>query len=195
MRGFDLGFFEYPTHQWPTPWKKVPPVQLLAEGLHTEIENRHGGYESVVLVAHSLGGLVVRRYLADRFDIKYVVAGQDSVVDAISAKGVQGVRQDVAVLTNCDHRSCVKPTSIEDLSYTVLKNFVLQQQTPRTSPTHEAFRRLRVVGFDLDGTLLRGLTFSWTMIWEHLGYPTEVHREGMRNFLTAPGLRELRQAW
>ena len=41
-----------------------------------------------------------------------------------------------------------------------------------------------VIAFDLDGTLLRGLEFSWKEVWRHLGYPDDVRRDGMRRYLS-----------
>lgn len=44
--------------------------------------------------------------------------------------------------------------------------------------------RYRVIGFDLDGTLLRGLEFSWTAVWDYLGFPPAVRKAGMRRYIT-----------
>jgi len=43
--------------------KKSSPIQLLAAGLRTHIENTHRGRADIVLVGHSLGGLVARWYV------------------------------------------------------------------------------------------------------------------------------------
>lgn len=43
--------------------------------------------------------------------------------------------------------------------------------------------RYRLVAFDLDGTLLRGMDFSWRLIWAHLGFPDALRKEGMRRYL------------
>ena len=43
--------------------------------------------------------------------------------------------------------------------------------------------KYRVIGFDLDGTLLRGVEFSWKEVWRHLGFPDEVRKDGMRRYL------------
>ncbi len=42
---------------------------------------------------------------------------------------------------------------------------------------------LRIVAFDLDGTLILGMEYSWKLIWECLGYDDETRREGMRRYL------------
>ncbi len=44
--------------------------------------------------------------------------------------------------------------------------------------------RYRLVAFDLDGTLLRGFDFSWRLVWNHLGYPDTLRKEGMRRYLS-----------
>lgn len=41
----------------------------------------------------------------------------------------------------------------------------------------------RVIGFDLDGTLLRGIEFSWTLVWEYLGFPKSVQKAGMKRYI------------
>ena len=60
----DLGFFEYPTSVFPILFfRKLPRIQALARALRTQIENAFKDYESIILVCHSLGGLIARRYL------------------------------------------------------------------------------------------------------------------------------------
>lgn len=45
---------------------KAPPIHRIAQGLRAAVDNRYAPrYSDVVLVAHSLGGLVVRRYICD----------------------------------------------------------------------------------------------------------------------------------
>jgi|HubBroStandDraft_6_1064221.scaffolds.fasta_scaffold264884_1 hypothetical protein len=45
--------------------RKAPSIQELAAALRTEINNRYVEFGSVVLVCHSLGGLIARKYLLD----------------------------------------------------------------------------------------------------------------------------------
>ncbi len=49
--------------------------------------------------------------------------------------------------------------------------------------TKKEVDRYRVVGFDLDGTLLRGMEFSWTLVWDYLDFPEAVQKAGMRRYI------------
>ena len=58
--------FTYPTSLIRMPFfSKSLRIQDLANGLRSEIENLYASYTDIVLVAHSLGGLVARHYLLD----------------------------------------------------------------------------------------------------------------------------------
>jgi len=46
-------------------WGTYPRIQELADGLATEIRNTYCGFPEIVLVCHSLGGLVGRKYAVD----------------------------------------------------------------------------------------------------------------------------------
>jgi HAD superfamily phosphoserine phosphatase-like hydrolase len=46
----------------------------------------------------------------------------------------------------------------------------------------ESLNRYKVIAFDLDGTLLRGIEFSWTCVWEALGYTKAFARKGMQRY-------------
>lgn len=63
---FDCSCFSYPTSILRLPFGKiVPKIQVLAEGLKSEIFNRYSDYEDIILICHSLGGLVARKYLLE----------------------------------------------------------------------------------------------------------------------------------
>jgi len=62
--------------------------------------------------------------VGEKVRVKYVVAAQDKVVDEISARSFWG-NPDVEVLADRGHRNCVKPSKPSDLSFLILKNFVL----------------------------------------------------------------------
>lgn len=63
-----VGFFSFPSRFFRMRFlASAPRIQLLADGLRTELEEVHREAERIVLVCHSLGGLVARRYLVDDY--------------------------------------------------------------------------------------------------------------------------------
>lgn len=58
--------FEYPSPKFVlNPLRRIPDFNILAESLRTFLEETEAAeYESIVLVSHSQGGLIVQRYLA-----------------------------------------------------------------------------------------------------------------------------------
>ena len=61
---YDVKFFDYPTAAL-----KSPTIQTLARGLRTEINNRYLQYNEIILVCHSMGGLVAKQYLINEIKI------------------------------------------------------------------------------------------------------------------------------
>jgi len=43
--------------------------------------------------------------------------------------------------------------------------------------------RYRIVAFDLDGTLIHGLEYSWKLVWKILGFEDRIRHEGMQRYL------------
>ena len=66
-RGYAIAFYEYPTQKIRLdPRKPVPPkIQSLADALKTEINNKYIDYSEIVIICHSLGGLIARWYLVE----------------------------------------------------------------------------------------------------------------------------------
>ena len=64
---FEYGFFEYPTQiiRIPVLQKKYASIQDLAKALKTFITYKYDMFDELILVGHSLGGLVIRQYLLD----------------------------------------------------------------------------------------------------------------------------------
>lgn len=65
---WDTFHFTYPTPPlglrfFPFLQKNYKPIEILSQSLKTEIDNQLGDYDEIALVGHSLGGLVIRRYL------------------------------------------------------------------------------------------------------------------------------------
>jgi predicted alpha/beta hydrolase family esterase len=61
---FDVEFYQYPTWLF-SFFGKTPKIQDLARGLRTQINHKYSEYKSIVLVCHSLGGLIARMYLIE----------------------------------------------------------------------------------------------------------------------------------
>jgi triacylglycerol esterase/lipase EstA (alpha/beta hydrolase family) len=82
---FDIGFFSYPTSLFSMPWsKKYPKVQTLADALRTEIDMRFKDYTSIILVCHSLGGLIARKYLLEEVKSKRPLRVQGVMLSRIT---------------------------------------------------------------------------------------------------------------
>ena len=67
FKDYDVGFHEYETINWkkPTSLISAPKIQSLAGGLKSEIITKYKEYDYIVLVAHSMGGLISKQYLLD----------------------------------------------------------------------------------------------------------------------------------
>jgi predicted alpha/beta hydrolase family esterase len=275
LKQYDIHFYSYPTSLFRLPWsQKRPKIQTLSESVRSEINNRFPDRSDIILVCHSLGGLIGRKYLveevkggvplrvrglllyatpntgaaiaaigslvswrhnqlrqlcrdadvvrdlgndwtlfkvAELIKIKYVAAGLDRVVDELSARESWG-NHAVETVIDKGHIDIVKPAAPTDLSFLILKNFVLsleqELEPPPTSLKHyltdsgkrnarrrSAGSRFRVIGFDLDGTLLRGYEFSWTLVWKFLGVPDAVWREAKRKYVTGQRTFNDYKAW
>ncbi|MBI3820515.1 MAG: HAD family hydrolase [Planctomycetes bacterium] len=254
--------FEYTTSLFRFPWsKKVLRVQTIAEALRTFMNVRHAGATDIILVCHSLGGLVGRRYLLDErkrgetsrvrglllyavpndgsglaeaaghvswthnqlrqlckdsdflvdlnndwvlagvakdIKIRFVVAEQDRVVSEASAKAFWG-NTNVDLVIGRGHRDLVKPTGEKDMPYLIFQQFARAIVSPGPDPVAQVERfatpvfkaraagsavrkGYRVIAFDLDGTLLRGCDFSWTVVWKHLGFQKAVYDGARHNY-------------
>lgn len=65
---YTIGFYNFPTSltTWTFRfWKRRPGIQMLSDGLRSELNVRYGSYKKVMLVCHSLGGLVARQFLME----------------------------------------------------------------------------------------------------------------------------------
>lgn len=49
----------------PSSWITAPKIQSLATGLRTDIVTKYKEYDYIVLVCHSMGGLISKQYLLD----------------------------------------------------------------------------------------------------------------------------------
>mgnify|MGYP003634608282 CR=1 FL=1 len=63
----NIDCFEFPTKILQLPFLAKPPgLRSMAEGLKTFLEEKHGKSDSVLVIAHSLGGLIVRQLVISR---------------------------------------------------------------------------------------------------------------------------------
>jgi HAD superfamily phosphoserine phosphatase-like hydrolase len=273
LKDYTAHFFSYPTSLFSMPWsKKYPKIQTLADALRTEIDIKFSQYKTIILVCHSLGGLIARKYLLeevktgrplkvqglllyavpnhgsdlanigkqisrwqnqlrqlckdgdlirdlstdwhtfkmkDQLPTKCVIAALDRVVDEESARQFWG-NPDIATLSDRNHRSVVKPTDKNDSAFLILKSFVVTNTThlspepgineyatpiKRKKSGRHKDSRFHVIGFDLDGTLLRGYQYSWTLAWNFLKVDSAIWKTALRNFLSGNRTYEDYKAW
>jgi pimeloyl-ACP methyl ester carboxylesterase len=87
-RQFDVRVYSYPTSLFSIPFISRPPkIQTLADGLRSQIENRYSSYASIVLVCHSLGGLIARKYLIEEVKNKRPLKVQKLILYAVPNNG------------------------------------------------------------------------------------------------------------
>lgn len=194
---YDTDFFEYPTSFFGLPFLSKPPkIQMIANALSTQINTKFERYKNIIIVCHSLGGLIAKRYLIEevkqnsalriralllyavpnegtrlefvakliswrniqlrqlcknsdflnginedwaylkineKMQVKYVLAAKDNVVDENSARASWG--NQIEVVVNCGHIDVVKPQKPDDISFLILKSFVLPADKPKPMPT------------------------------------------------------------
>jgi pimeloyl-ACP methyl ester carboxylesterase len=85
---YQIAFFSYPTMLLRVVFtRKAPTIQELAAGLRTQIDNRYADFRHVVLVCHSLGGLIARKYFLDEFKAKRQTPVKGIVLFAVPNNG------------------------------------------------------------------------------------------------------------
>jgi predicted alpha/beta hydrolase family esterase len=66
LRDYAFDCYAYPTTLIQFPWnKRMASIQEIASGLQTHIETHYGNKKELILVGHSLGGIIVRQYILD----------------------------------------------------------------------------------------------------------------------------------
>jgi len=100
---FEVGFFEYPTSLFHVPFiTKNPSVNRLAEGLRTILDLRYPQHSRIVIAAHSLGGLVARRYLCNEVAAGRPLRVSNLVLFAVPNSGAS--LANIATLISWRHR-------------------------------------------------------------------------------------------
>jgi triacylglycerol esterase/lipase EstA (alpha/beta hydrolase family) len=72
LRGrIDVAFYTFRTRlfRWLPTWQSTP-LQDLAKGLATEVRAKHANYSKILMVCHSLGGLIAKRFISKRLNIR-----------------------------------------------------------------------------------------------------------------------------
>lgn len=92
MSGWDIYSLGYPSGFWLDLvgiWKADPPIQTLADGLRTALRNISplNSYESLALIAHSMGGLVAQQALVD--DDKFTARVNDVILFGTPSGGLR----------------------------------------------------------------------------------------------------------
>lgn len=182
--------FSYDFYYWPLIGASES-IHNIADGLATEIDLDCSPDDELTLVGHSLGGLIIRKYLLNQFfkdklpnvkkicfyavpqngsglsdiaslvgwrnqqlkalckDNKYleemndqwvstkignnfeilsVIGGKDNIVTSESSKSIFR-ESDVKTITGRGHIDIVKPSGYDDISYRVLKQFILSKNS------------------------------------------------------------------
>ena len=85
---FETAFYSYPTAILRLPFfAHAPRIQDLAAGLKNQINNRYASWKDIVLICHSLGGLVARKYLLDEVRIGNILRVSKIVLLAVPNNG------------------------------------------------------------------------------------------------------------
>lgn len=66
LKNFSIGCYRYPTSLHRGPFgKRMAGIQEIASGLRTHIDEHYPSKSKLVLVGHSLGGIIARQYVLD----------------------------------------------------------------------------------------------------------------------------------
>jgi phosphoserine phosphatase len=119
LKNYDVHFFSYPTSLF--SWfglKKLPGIQTLSEALRAEIENRFQHRSDIILVCHSLGGLIGRKYLLEEVKQKRTLRIQGLLLYAVPNTGaaVASVAKEISWRHDQLKQLCKNADLIRDLS-------------------------------------------------------------------------------
>ena len=98
-------FYEYPSaaiRVLPFFQEKYGNIQALSKGLKTYIDHKLDDYDEIVLVGHSLGGLIIRQYLLDQKIASRAIKTKKVVFYAVPQEGAELAK--VGSLISFDHR-------------------------------------------------------------------------------------------
>jgi pimeloyl-ACP methyl ester carboxylesterase len=86
----DLEFYRYPSKAIRLPWSKQSVrIQDLSRALRTELGVRFRAYSDVVVIAHSMGGIIAQKYIIDELKNKLDLRVKGLVSFAVPTAGAQ----------------------------------------------------------------------------------------------------------
>lgn len=104
---WDVVFFTFPSPKlgirlFPFIQFKYQPIQVLADALRTAIDEQLQAYDEVVLVGHSLGGLVIRKYILSEIHARRTLRVSKVVLYAVpnDGSGLAAVSRELSIGTN-----------------------------------------------------------------------------------------------
>lgn len=65
LKSIDLAFYDYPTALIANPLKKYPSLIDVADGLRSFVTVKCSKYSKIILVCHSMGGLIARKFVLE----------------------------------------------------------------------------------------------------------------------------------
>jgi hypothetical protein len=102
---FSTFFYEYPSaaiRVLPFFQEKYGNIQALSKGLRTYIDHKLDDYDEIVLVGHSLGGLIIRQYLLDQKIASRAIKTKKVVFYAVPQEGAELAK--IGSLISFNHR-------------------------------------------------------------------------------------------
>ena len=116
--GITVDYYSYPTRLIRLPWTPpVPGLRDLAAGLRTFLEEQHGTRRAISIVAHSLGGLIVRHMIASELRSRRSLSIKRLALIAVPSTGA--TLANVGSLISFPHRQ-LKSLSKDENSLTTL---------------------------------------------------------------------------
>jgi pimeloyl-ACP methyl ester carboxylesterase len=87
---FDFEFFRYPSNTVRFPWSKQSiRIQDLSRAMRTELGARFANYSDVIVVAHSMGGIVAQKYIVDELKERLKLRIKGLALFAVPTEGAQ----------------------------------------------------------------------------------------------------------
>jgi predicted esterase len=84
----EIAFYGYPTRLIRLPWSKNSSrIQDLSKGIRTEFEARFKRNSRVVIIAHSMGGLIAQKYIVEELKENLALKVTDLVLFAVPVTG------------------------------------------------------------------------------------------------------------